>query len=456
MNTVNPSLNPSLSGERLVSLDVFRGITIAGMILVNNPGSWDYVYGPLEHAAWNGWTPTDLIFPFFLFIVGVAMAFSFRKRLEQGGNSSLMFAQVVRRTIVLFLLGLFLAGFPDQHLINQMRSGEVLPSYFFGGLSLFRLTAPYIFVIAGLAFLYADWPLFQFGASLGTQIRKSLAAALFVGAIVFFCVDFAYFQETQLRIPGVLQRIALCYFFASLIIMHTNLKYWIGAIIAILILYWVIVTGLSPRWGFETGVNGPNGLLQEWIDMRVFGVHVYKEHPDPEGLLSTLPAIVSVLIGVVTGRWMQSSRERTDKVIGLFVAANILLVLGLWANMDFPINKKIWTSSYVLATAGVALNFLAICYWLIDIRGYRKWSWPFVVFGSNAIVVYVAAGVIARILAFTKLADGKTPIKQWIFEHLRCIWNSPFNVSVAYPLIFLLILLIPMYVLYRRRIFVRI
>ena len=482
MSTTELSAVPTLTPpptQRLIALDAFRGITIAGMILVNNPGSWKYVYGPLRHADWNGWTPTDLVFPFFLFIVGVALAFSFKRRFEQGVARTKLFAQVVRRSLILILLGVIMAAFPDYDLLNAVRDGKSNASPVLVALSLFRLAAPYILFIVGLLFLYADEPLFRFTPSRAVLVRKIVALVLFVGAIAYFWLDYTYFENRKLRVPGVLQRIGLCYFFAALIVMWCNT--WGRAAIGVLLLigYWVLVTCVqTPDW-YHPSVKDPIGLLHDWIDTRVLGVHLYSERPDPEGLLSTLPAIATVLAGVLTGHWLQSQREKINKLIGLFVAANVVLLIGLWVGCFFPINKKIWTPSYVLATAGVALNCLAFCYWLIDLKGHRKWAWPFVVFGSNAIVVYVAASMTAKILAITKLADGQTTVKGWLYEHLCVSWAGPFNQplpatlkwyydnlfapwggpplgSLAYPILLNLFWLIPMYVLYRLKIFVKI
>jgi len=452
MNSESPASPP----ERLIALDAFRGITIAGMLLVNNPGSWQYVYGPLRHADWHGWTPTDLVFPFFLFIVGVAMTFSFRRRIEQGANRIQLLAQVVRRSLLLILLGLILNGFPDFRLLDGVRfKGEAATTVAVCW-SVIRLIVPYLLAIVGLVLLYADSPVLAFKADGRLRVRKIVALVLLVAAAAYFAADFRYFEEAKLRVPGVLQRIGLCYFFASLVVLCCGM--WGRAAVAAILLigYWAIVTYVHPPAGFTSDVKGPEGLLHDWIDSRILGVHLYRERPDPEGLLSTIPAVATILAGVLTGHWLQSRREKVEKLIGLFAAANVVLVLGLWAAWVFPLNKKIWTSSYVLATAGVALHFLALCYWLIDIRGQRRWAWPFVVFGSNAIVVYVAASMTAKTLALLKLGDGQTTVKTWLYEHLCASWAGPQLGSLAYPILYNALWLIPMYILYRKRIFVKI
>ncbi len=413
--------------QRLLSLDVFRGITIAGMILVNNPGSWKHMYAPLGHAHWNGWTPTDLIFPFFLFIVGVAMAFSFSKRLEQTGSFAALMPQIVRRTAIIFMLGLILAGFPD-----------------------FRLIGPYILGIAGIGGLLGDSPLVGFG---NVKWGRRIGALLLVMAVVFFIFDFGHFQETNLRILGVLQRIALCYFVTSLIIMLFGPSGRAVVIVLLLGGYWFVCNHCSAPDGFEANVVDSSGLLHEWIDRAVLGDHLYKyESPEPEGIISTFPAIATCLIGVFVGQWLRSRREENEKVALLFIVANVALFVGMCMDHSTPINKKLWTSSYVVFTAGMAMHFLAMCYWLIDVKGFRRWAWPFVVFGTNAIAVYVAAGMGARLLSRYHVdVPGGDPItvKNWIFETLYLSWADPVNASLGYALTFVacaLLLLVPLHI----------
>ena len=366
---------------RLVSLDAFRGITIAMMILVNNPGSWGHVYSPLLHAPWHGWTMTDTIFPFFMFIVGVAMTFSFAKRLERGDTRSQLFANVVRRSVILFLLGLILAGFPKFNL--------------------------------------------------GT-----------------------------IRIPGVLQRIAVCYFFAALIVMYTGWKgraFWAFAIIVI---YWAIVKLIHAPIGYEASVTGQEGLLHDYIDTKVLGGHLYRERPDPEGILSTIPAISTTLLGVLTGNWLHSARSKMEKLVGLFIMANVGIVVGVIMHMWFPINKKIWTSSYVVFMAGMALHFLAMCYWLIDIKGYKRWATPFVIYGTNAIAVFFASGIVGRLIGryiTVPIADGELALKPWIYQNIFVPWSGDLKMAsllfaISY-IVFWLLVLIP---LYKKKIYIRV
>ena len=362
--------------ERLVSLDVFRGITIAGMVLVNNPGSWEHIYWPLEHAAWHGWTPTDLVFPFFLFIVGVSITLALGKRLEVGGSNRDVYLKILKRTLIIFAIGLFLNGFP-------------------------------------------------------------------------------YFNLAELRIPGVLQRIAVCYFFASIIFLNTKIRTQIAIVISLLLGYWLLVK-FVPAPGFAAGDLTKEGSLPSYVDRVVFGTHVWAQAKvyDPEGLLSTIPALATTLIGVLTGHWLRTEKTRYEKAAGMFVVGAICVAVGWAWNAFFPINKALWTSSYVLFTGGLALQFLAFCYWLIDIKGYRRWAKPFEVFGLNAIALYVVADLLAVSLGLIKVGEGS--LGGWIYDRVFVSWASPVNASLAFAICFVLVCLALMWILYRRRIFLKV
>src|SRR5215213_820728 len=362
--------------RRLVSLDVFRGITIAGMVLVNNPGTWEHVYGPLEHAAWNGWTPTDLVFPFFLFIVGIAIPLAFGKRVESGGTTRDLYVKIIKRTLIIFAIGLFLNGFP-------------------------------------------------------------------------------YFGLAEYRIPGVLQRIAVCYFFASIIFLNTRVRTQVAITIGLLLGYWLLLK-FVPAPGFAAGDLTKEGSLPSWVDRVVFGKHVWAQARvyDPEGVLSTIPAIGTTLMGVLTGHWLRTEKPRYEKAAGMFVVGALCVAVGWAWNFFFPINKALWTSSYVLFTGGLALQFLSLCYWLIDIKGYRRWAKPFEVFGLNAIALYVVADLIAILLGTVKVGDGT--LGGWIYTNVFASWASPVNASFAFAISFVLVCLALMWILYHRRIFLKI
>ena len=368
--------------ERLLSLDVFRGITIAGMILVNNPGSWGAIYAPLQHAEWHGWTPTDLIFPFFLFIVGVAITYSLGGKVERGDSERELVFAILKRSAILFALGLFLNGFPF--------------------LPLERITG--------------------------------------------------------IRIPGVLQRIALCFLFASLIFIKTKVRGQLIWTIALLALYWLLLRFI-PVPGFGAGDYSMQGNLEGFIDVKLMSGHIWRPTYDPEGLLSTIPAIATTLCGVLTGQWLKSPTTMEERTNGMLIFGIALLAVGKFWDLWFPINKSIWTSSYVIFTAGAALLFLGVSYWLIDIKQYRRWAKPFVIFGSNAILVFVGSGIVARLLTLIQwtTADGTMiDLKTWLYKNIFLSWLSPINASLAFAVTYILLWLIPMTILYRKKIYIKV
>jgi predicted acyltransferase len=379
--------------QRLVSLDVFRGLTVVGMVLVNNPGSWAHIYWPLEHAEWNGWTPTDLVFPFFLFIVGVAIPLGLGKRVERGDKFKPIFLKIVYRTVVIFLLGEFLAGFP-------------------------------------------------------------------------------YFHFSTIRIPGVLQRIAVCYFFASIIFIKTRPRTQAIIALALLIIYFILMKHV--HWpGYYVGDLSKEGSLASIIDRKVFGPHIWKQGIvyDPEGLLSTMGALATTLFGVLTGHLVRcKNRTPIEKVAHMFIAGLCCLMIGWAWNTWFPINKSLWTSSYVFFTGGLALQFLALCYWLIDIKGSKWWTKPFVIFGVNAIVLFVGTGLMGRLLGMTSGFMGRfeafihvtkpdgspMALQSWIYNHVYASWLSPNNASLAFAISFILLWLFLLWLLYRKNIIIKI
>ncbi len=379
MSTIPETKITNPVSQRLLSLDAFRGMTIAGMILVNNPGSWTEIYDPLEHAAWHGWTPTDLVFPFFLFIVGVSITLSFARRVEGNNNQRKLLLSVIRRSLIIFGLGLLLSGFP-------------------------------------------------------------------------------YYDLSVIRIPGVLQRIAICYFVTSLIFLKSNWRTQSIIVVTLLLGYWMLLT-LIPTPGFEAGDLSKEGNLAAYLDRTLLHGHIYTETYDPEGLLSTLPAIATTLCGVLAGHFLRSNRTALEKVAGLFAVGYGAVILGsAWSGL-FPVNKALWTSSYVVLTAGLALQLLAICYWLIDIKGYKRWATPFVVFGVNAITVFVLSGLIERVMTLIKVVGAtgeQVDLKTYLYEGIFTPLLSPLNASLAFAICYVLIFLGLMWILYRKRIFLKV
>jgi predicted acyltransferase len=352
-------------------------MTIAGMILVNSPGN-ETAYAPLDHAPWNGLTPTDLVFPFFVFIVGISLVLSLTRRLEAGEERAALSAQVLKRALIIFGLGLLLNGFPYYHL-------------------------------------------------------------------------------NTIRIPGVLQRIAICYFFGALFFIWTNISIQIGAIVILLFGYVWIMTHLQVP-GFAAGDLTKEGNFAAYIDRAVFGAHLYRPVYDPEGILSTLPAIATGLLGNLTGYWLRGSGAPKRKLTGCLQAGFVFLLAGWKWGQYFPINKALWTSSYVLVTAGLALLIFGVCYWLIEIMGWRKWSKTFEVFGVNAIAAYFLHVFFLKVqnLIHFPQADGSLGnLRFFITQHLFG-WASPPNASLLYALSYTFLWLGVFWILYRKRIFIKV
>ena len=402
-----------------MSLDVFRGVTIASMILVNNPGSSD-AYAPLKHAAWHGWTFTDTVFPFFLWIVGVAIPLSVSRRLEQGQSRRELLLHALRRAAIIFGLGFFLNSF----------------SFFIDG-SLGRLG-------------FSEW------------LHNYL---------------------TTVRIPGVLQRIAICYLIAMLIFLGTGVRGQIRWTIGLLLAYWLIMA-FAP---FPVNVHGEarylSGVLEKgdnfssYVDNLVFngptiGTHVWKVSKtwDPEGTVSTLPAIATCLFGILAGHLLRSRRTAAEKTAWLMVVGALLMWLGSVIDFWLPINKGIWTSSYAVLMAGLAMLCLGVYYWFIDVKGCRTFVKPFAIYGMNAITVFVLAGVIGRISFEIKLgaADGKSiSLKTWLFDNFCAPFASPDtapflgflatpkNASLLWALMYVLLLYLVAWAMYRKKWFVK-
>ena len=368
---------------RLASLDVFRGITSAAMLLVNNPGSWSSVYPPLQHAEWNGWTPTDLIFPFFLFIVGVAMTFSLGHWLDRGTARATVFRKAVTRAALIFALGLLLQGLP-------------------------------------------------------------------------------YYQLAHIRLLGVLQRIALSYLLAAAIVLSTELRGQIVALVGLLLGYWTLMT-VVPVPGIGRAVLEPNMNLANWLDLHLIGMNHLNQDTrtwDPEGVLSTMGATATVVCGVLAGRWIRSQRPGLVTSLGLTVAGGLAVVVGLIWNQAFPINKSVWTSSFVLLSGGVAALLLALIYWLVDVKGWRTgWTTPFLVFGTNSIAAYWLSSALAIVLDTIVVADPVAEhrvLKDYLYETFFASWLELTNASLLYAISYVLLWLGLLTILYRRRVFLRI
>lgn len=352
---------------RLLSLDAFRGLTVAAMVVVNNPGTWRAVYPALRHADWDGWTPTDLVFPFFLFIVGVAIPLAPGRSMER----------ILRRSLVIIALGLALNAFPGF-----------------------------------------DW--------------------------------------ATLRIPGVLQRIGVCYLLAAVLFLRTGWKSQALVATALLLGYWAAMT-LVPVPGYGAGDPGKEGNLAAFVDRAVLGRHLWRASRvyDPEGILSTAPALATTLAGVLTGHWLASARTPRAKAAGLALAGIAGIGLGELWSLWLPVNKALWTSSYAVLTAGWALVVLAACYVVIDVYGRRRWARPFAILGVNALALFFLSTLAASILVMSPAGAGAPSLRTMLFDRVFAPWAAPVNASLAYALAYLLVWWAVMWALDRRGIRLR-
>ena len=367
------------TSNRILSVDIFRGITIAAMILVNNPGTWSQVYPPFLHAEWHGLTPTDLIFPFFLFIVGMSITFAYTKKKEIGINIG-SYKKIASRTIKLLVLGLILAG---------------------------------------------------------------------------FTLDFPFFKDfSTLRFPGVLQRIGVVFFIVSILFLNVNWKVLLGVFVSILIGYWLVMTQIP--------INGETPLLTKAsnfatvIDLKVLTrEHMWKAY-DPEGLLSTIPAIATTIFGIFLGMILLNKNKSKLEKLKLFIIIGIItLILGyLWAAF-FPLNKALWTSSFVLVTGGWACLIYALIYYIADILKLSNWGKPAIVFGSNAITVFFLSGIIARIFGMVKVPNGQS-LHAYFYENLSSIITIPKLSSLIYAIFVIAFYYLVALILYKKNIFIKV
>jgi predicted acyltransferase len=392
---------------RLKSLDVFRGIAIASMILVNNPGSWKQVYPALEHAEWHGCTPTDLVFPFFLFIVGCAMSFSLSKYTQTTTKTQTEASKI-------------------RDVQEQKKTGKT------------PLTSSNIYWrIARRAAI-----LFILGLLLNTS---SIALDVLLNSAPI--ENFG-----KIRIMGVLQRIGLAYLISAIAILNLSPRNQKVLAIALLFGYWSALTVFAVG-GYSASELTPEGNLGGYIDRLILGSqHLYKGGPfDPEGLFSTLPAVVTVLTGYFTGEWLRVQPIKTRTSINLAICGLCCVVIGSLWGFIFPINKQLWTSSYVVFTAGWALLLLAVCYETIEVRDW-KWGRPFEIMGLNAIFLFVASGIVARILLKTHIGRGESAPSTytWIYENWFLPWAGPLNGSLAFAVTAVLFWWLILYGMYRR------
>ena len=375
--------------QRLLSLDVFRGATVAAMILVNNPGDWGNIYMPLEHSGWNGCTPTDLIFPFFLFIVGVSIAYAMSGKKADPATHNQTILRAVKRAAILFGLGLFLSVYP--------------------------------------------------------KIFTTPIEALKV-----------------VRIPGVLQRIAVVFLVSAIVFLKNSEKNIFRIALGLLVVYWALMTFVPvPHVGYANLEKETN--LGAWLDRTLLTeAHLWKSAKtwDPEGILSTVPAIASGLFGVLVGSYLRRKEiEEATKIAWLFTVGLLATGAGLLWDLEFPINKSLWTSSFVLYTGGLATLVLALCYWLIDVHQQKKFTTPFVVYGMNAITVFFLSGLLPRTLNMfsVTMPDGSSKgLQSWMYSTWITPHFSPVNASLVWALAQVLFWFVILSIMYKKKIFIKV
>jgi predicted acyltransferase len=369
------------TNNRLVSLDAFRGAVIAGMILVNSPGRWAYVYSQLKHAQWDGWTFTDTIFPAFLFIVGVSITLSLSRRNESGEPASRLLLQIFRRTLIIFILGLLLSAVSDYHL-------------------------------------------------------------------------------SSLRIPGVLQRIAVCYLAASLIVMVTGIRGQAAWTVGLLVVYWLLME-FYPVPEFGAGSFEPGKNFASYIDSLFLEGHMWSNYRtwDPEGIVSTIPSMATTLFGVLAGHFLRSEYSERTKAAGMLGMGAALMILGRICSIWLPINKNLWTSSYSIFMAGISLTGLAVFYWIIDVKGHKRWATPFVIYGSNAITAYMLSILLIigmRSLDWPFSNGPEVKIRRLCYELILAHVGNPKMASLIFAIAFVLVTFLPIWIMWRRRWFLKV
>jgi len=384
---------PKAGTARLISLDVLRGLTIAFMIMVNNNGSESTAWWFMKHAQWNGLTPTDLVFPTFLFVVGASIVFAFQSRLAKGATHAELALQTFRRAVILFCFGL---------IVNN----------------------------------------------LGTVFYHS-----------------PHFAPGQWRIYGVLQRIAICYLIASLFYLwdrrwQTKAAVIVAALVGYFILMrWVPVPGLGTP-GVDIPFLDRDANWVAWFDRQIFpSSMLYEGARDPEGLISDIPALATCLLGVLAGIWMRSKEALPSKAAGLAAGAASLLVSGVVWSIWFPLNKKLWTSSYVLVAAGISMALLALFFWAIEVKNLRgKWMFPFLVLGSNSIAAYMISELLGTLTDWIRISSHGRIVSPfgWIFLKLIDVIPDSGVASFAYSFVFLLICFVPVWIMYRNKIFLKV
>ncbi|TDD95103.1 acyltransferase family protein [Flavobacterium cellulosilyticum] len=416
--------------ERLISLDVFRGFTILLMTIVNNPGSWDHIYPPLEHSKWNGCTPTDLVFPFFIFIMGTAIPFAIPNK----QFDSIVFNKILVRSLRIVCLGLFLNYFSRIELF---------------GLKDCSLLAVRLSITLGVAYALLG--------KFSLKIKTYLVFGVFT--ILLFLAYSPIREYKDVRIPGVLQRIGIVYFFTSILYLKTKLRTQILVIGIILVAYWLLlafvpVPGIGEA-NFDKGTN-----LTAWLDNLILKGHLraFTKTLDPAGILSTLPAIASGICGMFIGKVLKLKIPKIEIAKKTALIGITLTIIGLIWDSFFPINKSLWTSSYVLYTAGLATLCLTILYYIIDISNYIKWTRFFLIWGINPMIVFFLSGIFPRAWNMIKIQNPEIAFEQinikdyFYISFITPLFNNPLNESLAFALFYIFLWSVILWGLYKAKI----
>ncbi|MDR7210645.1 DUF5009 domain-containing protein [Flavobacterium piscis] len=418
-----------MTRERLISLDVFRGLTILLMTIVNNPGDWGHVYTPLLHADWHGCTPTDLVFPFFIFIMGVAVPLAMPDKFYDNTT----FNKILVRSLRMLCLGIFFN--------------------FFGKIQLFGLDGIPL-LIGRLAITIAVG--YALMGSFSPKVKNILAfSILFIYLFLAYSGIEAY---QDVRLPGVLQRIAIVYFVVSLLYLKTSQKTQILAGVILLLGYWVLMT-LIPVPGIEAANLEKGTNLASWLDSILLEGHMYSGTVtwDPEGILSTIPSIVNGIIGLLIGQLLQQNFPKTKKAQKIAIVGVALIIGGLLWHIIFPINKSLWTSSYVLYTTGLATATLAILYYIIDIADYKKGFKPFLIWGVNPMIVFFTSQIIPQALVMIQFKNPQNPeqhinLLDYLYSFgIAPFFSNPMTASLAGALIYVGIWTFILWIFYKNK-----
>jgi predicted acyltransferase len=424
-----------MTKDRLLSLDIFRGLAILLMTIVNNPGSWATIYPPLQHAEWHGCTPTDVVFPFFIFIMGVAISFAMPTKTYDSST----FNKIFTRSLRMICLGLFFN--------------------FFGKIQLFGLEG--IPLVIGRLVVTALVGYSLMG-NFNAKLKTYLAVSIF---IIYMILAYSGIETYEnVRLPGVLQRIGIVYFIATLLYLKTSQRTQLVVTVGLLLGYWALIT-LVPAPGFEVTNLEKGTNLAAWIDGILLKGHMWEGTKtwDPEGILSTIPAIAEGIVGLLIGQLLNNAKLiKTQKATQMFIIGVVLIILGQIWNLIFPINKALWTSSYVLYTTGLATLTLSILYYCIDIANYKKGTKLFLIWGVNPMIVFFLSQIIPQALAMISITNPRTPTEQTnLLDYLYIAGIQPFfsnqmTASLVFALVYVGLWTIPLAYFYKNKIYFKV